>query len=127
MLKISIEKYIEIFNELNIDNIKKLNRIYSNLYKNIIFKKFLLDNPSHSYYYCLHVENGRCKEEIESCFLYSSGICLNYSAYVLKDKLPEQLHNFMICKFLEGDEAAQRYFSYLENMNSNFGPWGDYK
>jgi len=131
MLKLNIDynKHINFIKNFDEKNIKSNKKFLKLLLKNNNFKNFLLDDIRFCYYFCHWVIEGRC-EVLEDIFVSNSCYALNYAAFVLNSKLPENLHNCMILKHLsEKDECANQYFIWLLNKENkiNIGVWGDYK
>lgn len=128
MLKFNIHKYIDFIKNFDEKNIKLNKNILKSLIKNLEFKNFLLSDVRFCFYFCNWVIGGRC-EILEDVFTSDSCYALNYAAFVLKGKLPDKIHNYMLTRCLsDKDDCAKQYFVWLLNReDSSFGVWGDYK
>jgi hypothetical protein len=76
-------------------------------------EKIILKSPYYAYKYAKNYLDGRLTPQQEMIFLKdkTGESLINYALEIVKDKLPEVLHNFLTIKFM--DKSTSRFFFSL--------------
>ena len=77
-------------------------------------------NPQQAFFILLNNPNHPNKKNMEKIISQDSSFCFYYAKHVIIGKLPEFMHNTMICHAIANpeDECAKSYFDLI-----NRHPW----
>lgn len=108
-----------------------LNTLFHQLINNEIRKDSVdeevwVSSPVYAFLYAKHIKGSRLREDLENCFLSDLPALINYIYWIrddLKEPIPENLHNFMLLRYLEDSdgfvgEIVNQYFSKVGRIKN---------
>ena len=86
--------------------------------RNPQLENIIVASPDCAYFYAKNVVKGRWIEA-EDAIINVAQLACYYAKFVLKDKLPEKMHNRMLFYAMENpnNEYVKEYFEFLSHVN----------